>query len=295
MSHNAELQRDDATDASEPDDEQSADPEQLQAQVETLQAENQRLREQYAATQQQTYRYTALGLAGVGLLAGVAGVIITPAQQVLFALAGVGLFAAVLTWFLTPEQFIPVTIGHAVYAPLATNLDAVAGELGLSGNRIYLEQDQESRLYIPEGETTAIPDELDSTFTIGESPEETGISLHPTGRQLVDEFEESHSGPLPDTPSELSSHLVEGLVEGLELATDVDATADPDNHHIIFEITDPQFGSLSQFDHPVQSFLAIGIARGLETPVTVERVSVGDDEEQMTVRWAAFSANDIDQ
>ena len=288
MSHNTTQQRSDASETSEAsttDDEQPPDPAQLQAELEELQAENRRLREQYAATQQQTYRHTALGLAGVGLLAGVLGVIITPAQQVLFALAGIGVFAAVLTWFLTPEQFIPVGIGEAVYEPLAENLDAVAGELGLSGNRIYLEQSQGSRLYIPEGETTTVPEELASVFRIGDSPEETGIALQPTGSRLVDEFEETHSGPLPETPAELSTHLVEGLVDGIELATDVETTVDTENNQITFEVTDPQFGSLAQFDHPVQSFLALGVARGLETPVEVEKVLSSADSELVTVRW----------
>lgn len=283
-------QRSIETEASDADsnDDQPADNELLRDRVSTLEAENQRLREQYATTQQRTYRRTAIGLAGIGAVAAGAAVIVTSAQQILFALAGIGAFAAVLTLYLTPDQFIPVEIGEAVYDPLATNLEDITGELGLSGSRIYLETDSGSRLYIPEGDTTNVPTPLTNVFIVGDSPAETGIALQPTGARLADDFERTHTGPLPETPSELSAHLVEGIVEGFELATAIETDVKPDQHRAVFEITGVNFGSLSRFDHPVQSLLAVGIARGLETPVIVDRVTTDAETATVAIEWSEF-------
>lgn len=274
----------------DPDSDSTADDEALEDQLSTLKAENRRLREQYAETQRQTYRRTAAGLAGVGVLAAGTALLVPSAQQVLFALAGIGVFAAVLTWFLTPEHFIPIETTNAIYQPLAANAEDIAAELGLSGTRIYLETDEGSRLYIPEGETTHLPSAFKSAFVIGETPAETGLALQPTGIQLVDEFEHTHTRPLPETPTELSTHLTEGLVQGLELATAIEADVMTDQHKVIFEITESQFGSLSQFDHPIQSFLAVGVARGLETPVTVTKSTTDDGTATVVIDWADFVA-----
>lgn len=285
MSHNTTAEREDGTASPSTGEETSAESDDRQTRIAELQAEDQRLRERYATTQRQTYRRTALGLGGVGVLAAGTAVLVPPAQQILFALAGIGLFGAVLTWFLTPEQFIPIDVGDAVYEPLASNLDAVTGELGLSGTRIYVETDRGSRLYIPEKDTKHIPQDLGSTFIIGNSPEASGFALRPTGSRLVDEFEQTHTGPLPDSPRELTTHLVEGLVDGFNLAADIDPDISADEDQIVFEITNPQFGSLSRFDHPVQSFLAVGLTRGLEAPITIEMVATGEDTARISLTW----------
>jgi hypothetical protein len=297
MSHNVSSHDDDhavspGTETKTGPETGSLDPEELRAQLDAIQSENQRLREQYAATRQQTYRRTALGLGGVGVLAALTGLLVTSAQQILFALAGIGLFAAVLTWFLTPEQFIPIDIGDAVYEPLAANLDAVAGELGLSKTRIYFETDRGSRVYVPERASTRLPSKLDSTFVIGDSPMDSGLALQPTGARLVDEFEQSHTGPLPESPRELTTHLIEGLVDGIELATNVDPDVAVDQDRIVFEITEPKLGPLSRFDHPVQSFLAVGLTRGLDTPVYIETIETGDEAARIVVRWDDSSASE---
>lgn len=285
MSHNTTADSESHTASSSTGGDSSEEADDLQARITELEAENQRLRDRYTETRQQTYRRTALGLGGVGVITAGIAVLVPSAQQILFVLAGIGFFGAVLTWFLTPEQFIPVDIGDAVYEPLASNLDALTGELGLSGARVYVETDRGSRLYIPEIDTTHIPEEFHSTFVIGNSPETSGLALQPTGSGLVDEFEQTHTGPLPDTPRELTTHLIEGLVDGFELATDIDPDIATDDNQIVFEITNPAFGPLSRFDHPVQSFLAVGLTRGLEAPIAIETVETDEETARVCVTW----------
>lgn len=268
----------------------STDPEQrvdeLRTRVDELEAENRRLREQYAASRRQSYRRTALGLAATGAVAAALALVVPGARQVLFSVAAIGAFAAVLTWFLTPEHVISASVGAAVYRPLAANEDSVTGELGLSARRVYLPADDGGRLFVPEYDSYRLPaDPASETFVVGDTAETSGVSLRPSAQRLFEEFEASHTGPLPDAPDELCAHLIEGLTEGFELADGVDTDVSAAENRATFEIRGCRFGPFSQFDHPVRSFLALGIARGLDVPATVEWETSGADDASLTVRW----------
>lgn len=258
----------------------------LEAELRQLRAENARLRTRYAETKRSSYHREALALAAVGIGAGVVGAVVTTAQSVLFSIAGIGLFAAVLTWFLTPEQFIPADIGRGVFAPLARNGDAIAGQLGLSATRVYLVTGDGPRLFVPKRDEYELPADADLTdpFVIGDEAT-TGLSLEPAATKLLEEFEETHQGPLPDDARELATHLAEGVTEGLEIATGVDADVDGADGRATFDITTMQFGPTAQFDHPVRSFLAVGMARGLGQPVEAEWTTGDDERVVVTVRW----------
>jgi hypothetical protein len=270
------------------------DPEQrvdeLRTRVDELEAETRRLREQYAASRRQSYRRTALGLGATGAVAAALALVVPGARQVLFSVAAIGAFAAVLTWFLTPEHVIPASVGAAVYRPLAANEDSVTGELGLSATRVYLPTEDGGRLFVPEYDSYTLPaDPAADTFVVGDTAETSGVSLRPSAQRLFEEFEASHTGPLPEAPDELCAHLAEGLTEGFELADGVETDVSAAENRATFEVRGCRFGPFSQFDHPVRSFLALGIARGLDAPATVEWETSGADDASLTVRWTDAS------
>jgi len=89
--------------------------EELTVQIELLRERNRQLREEYLRSQQQTYRHSALGLLGVGLIGLAAGAVFVEARTVLIALGATGVFAGVLTYFLTPERFIAASVSGGVY------------------------------------------------------------------------------------------------------------------------------------------------------------------------------------
>lgn len=91
------------------------------ARAELLAEENRRLRAEYARTQQTRYRRTAYGLAALGVLAVLGGLLFPNARGVLFALGGTGLFGGLLTLYLTPGQFVAADVGERVYAAMAAN------------------------------------------------------------------------------------------------------------------------------------------------------------------------------
>jgi hypothetical protein len=276
-------QRTDSTDATDAATEQSA----IAVERDVLREENRQLRAAYRRAQRTTYRRTALGFVGVGALAVAGGLLFPDARTVLFALGGTGLFAGVLTYYLTPERFLAAGVGHDVYRALADTGERLVDELGLTAHRRYVpaEGPHPAWLFVPQHEGDTVPgeDALQPLFVVGEEADDRarGVSLRPTGTPLFERFEEGLPGSLAETPGPLATQLADGVVEQFELATNVrtdvardgTGTVDGEDHPadvvVSFGVTDPTIPSVARFDHPIPSFLAVGLARGLARPVDV--------------------------
>ncbi|WP_455449633.1 hypothetical protein [Natrinema thermotolerans] len=277
---------DDATTETAADGDEPADRLELAARAELLERENRRLRDEYARARQSQYRRTAAGLALIGICAVPLALLVPSARDVLFALAGVGLFGGVLTYYLTPGSFVAAEVGERIYAAMAANEAAVADELGLGADRVYVPTDDPSgtRLYVPQHATGDVPDDLEGPILT--APESRGLALEPTGRPLFEAFEDALADDLATAPEPLAAQLADGLVEQFELAggaePDVDVAAD----RATVAVTDSAFGDVDRFDHPIASFLAVGFAGGLEEPVRLQ-VAAGDDRSDwlITCRW----------
>jgi hypothetical protein len=265
----------------------------LSARLEVLREENERLREEYAATQRTRYRTTALGLAGIGVLAGLAGVLFPPQRTVLFALAGTGLFVGVLTYYLTPEQFFPARIGTTVYEALAANEAALTAELGLEDEQVYVPVDggrDGVRLFVPQHADYELPsaDALGDVFVVTDDESTRGIAVRPTGVGLLDELTRTLSGGLGDDATTIATQLSDALVEQFELVERAQPDVDDAAGQVTVAVTDSAYGSITDFDHPVASVLAVGLARGLDVPVTLDVEARSDDRADyvITCRWA---------
>lgn len=263
-----------------------ADEEELElaAQVELLAAENRRLRTEYARARQSRYRNTAFGLAAIGTVAAVGGLLFPDGREVLFALAATGLFGAVLTYYLTPGRFVAGEVGERVYAPLAENEAALADDLGLTDDRLYLPREGTVRLYVPQRPGGELPEARAGPIVTAEGSR--GLLLETTGSGLFAEFERSLAGDLATEPAPLGTQLVDGLVEGFELVESADPDADPQGRRLTVAVTNSAFGDVDRFDHPVAAFVATGVATGLDRPVALE-VRPGDDRHDwlVTCRW----------
>jgi hypothetical protein len=265
----------------------------LRTKIRRLEEENEQLRKQYRVLRGRRYFLTALGLAVVGITLGALGFVVIAAQEVLFALAATGLFGAVLTYFLTPERLVPIDVGEGIYSALASNEASIAEQLGLSSTRVYLTTGRGPRLFVPESEAydQAVLDTTDVTtgpLVAGETASRSGLSLRPVAGPLLRGFEEQRGRDLSSVPREAVLTLREGVTDGLELATGVDTNLDIADGRVTFEVTDSPYGSPTQFDHPVTSFLGAGLATALETAVEVETTTVqrGDEETTLlTYRW----------
>ena len=260
----------------------------LIAELELLRQENRRLRESYRQVKTTQHRRVALGLAALGLTATLGAVLFPPVRTVLLALGGTGLFVAVLTYYLTPERFVSADVGSEVYSALARNQAAIVSELGLDGTRVYVpvgEAETSVRLFVPQHPDFDIPDgdTLQSVFVVTEGSRERGVVLTPTGDGLFAEFDRALEGQLGDSPDELLPQLREGLVEQFEIANDIEFSVDGPGGRVTAEMDGSVYGDLGRFDHPASSFLAAGLARGLDRPVRVSPEEAGDST--VTFRW----------
>lgn len=272
-----------------------SEDEQLAGELARLEAENSRLREEYARSKQTEYRQTAIALVLVGAIAAGGAVLFVSARTVLFALAGTGVFLGILTYYLAPEQFLPASVGREVYGALAESHDQLCAELGLSDRAVYIPTETGVRLYVPQTASAPLPEEtaLDETFVV--TDESRGVAFQPTGGPLFAEFERALTGSLAETPDELTTQLTDALVEQFELVESIDTSVSGDGSsgQVTVGAVDSPYGPLDQFDHPLVSVLAVGLARGLDqsVEVTVERDTDRADA-LVTCRWPATADTD---
>ncbi|ELY93041.1 hypothetical protein C482_20241 [Natrialba chahannaoensis JCM 10990] len=265
----------------------NSDPEavKLSAQVELLTEENERLREEYVRARRSQYRTTAFGLAGIGILAILGGLLFPAAREVLIGLGATGLFGALLTYYLTPTQFVAADVGERVYTATTTNLAGIADELGLHDEQVYVPGEREpAQLYVPQHAEFTIPDSRLGPIVVDE--DSRGLLLTPTGTELFREFECGLSGELATSPPVLAEQLTDALVQQFELARSTDVDSDPEHDRVTVAITGSAFGPVDRFDHPIGSFLAVGFATGLDRPITLEvSPDSGQADWLVTCRW----------
>lgn len=289
----------DVGNAADSDSDGLSDVERLAGRIAILEAENQRLRDEYARIRRTRYRQAAVALVGVGLLAALGGLLAPAASTVLLALAGTGVFLGILTYYLAPERFLPASVGREVYTTLAANEQRLVAGLGLSDDRIYvpLDGDDRARLYVPQRSSAPLPDvtALDETFVV--DGDHRGVAFRPTGASLFDEFERALAGTLASTPDSIVAQLADALVEQFELVESAQRSVEPDATaeagQVTLGVDDSAYGPLDQFDHPVASFLGVGLARGLGLPVavSVELLDDGRVDAVVTCRWPVGEAD----
>lgn len=241
----------------------------------------------------------ALVFAAFGLLAGGGAVVFPRLRTTLFVLYWTFLFAAALLWFLTPERRIRARISERIYADIAANEAALVAAYESEDTQVYVprsdsENDPPAWLFIPLHADYDVPDdtELESLSVVSDREEHRGLSLVPSGSSLFGEFESMLNGDLSGSPDDLSIQLADGLTEGLELADRVTVEVHPAEQRVVFEVTNNLYGPVDRFDHPVSSFLAVGLAVGLGRPIATEtRTTDGRSDHTVICYWGS---NDVE-
>ena len=257
------------------------DREELAAQIELLREENRRLRAEYARARRSSYRRTGVGLAAVGLVAAAAAWGLPGSREILFVLAATGLFGAVLTYYLTPERFVAAAVGEAAARTLADGLGAVAADVGLSDERVYVPgPGGRVRLFVPQRTPFSVPEDPRPGFLVGDDPAERGLVVDATGAALFGEFERALDGPLDGDLPTVGDRVAGGLVEVFELVDR--ATPETDGRVLRLGVAGSALGPVDGFDHPVVSVAATAVARALGEPVSASVVE-GDDRHDAVV------------
>lgn len=254
------------------------DPDLLEARLELLAEENDRLREEYARTKQTRYHHTAIGLASLGAIAIAAALAFPGVRDILIAIGAIGLFGAILVYYLTPETVLPASIGEHTYDAMADTLAGIVASLGLRDIAIYTPTTDGVHLFVPQPSATDLPEPTSGPIVTDEATR--GLFIRPTGAALLDELERTIRGDLPDAPGPLADQLADGVVEVFELASSVDADIEDDQ--VTFAVSASAFGAIDRFDHPLPSTLAAGLAAGLDEPIRLD-VDRGDERHDWLV------------
>ncbi|MFA1611742.1 hypothetical protein [Halobellus rubicundus] len=275
------------------------DGEQLRGRIAVLEEENRRLRREYLRARQSQYRRSAVAMAIVGAVALTGAGILPALRETLLILAATGGFGGALLYFLTPDRLVPASVGQATYAAYRSHATALRGELGLQERSIYVpletagETDAGVRLFVPHAVDWELPDtqSLRETFVSPNQDPRRGVAFTPTGLRLWTAFSRG-TATLADSPDQLAAQLGEAVVEQFELARAADTDVDEPAGRISIVVEDVSYGAPSNFDHPLVSFVAVGLARGLDTPVEVVSVDTVDDGHRITLGYdesAAYS------
>jgi len=256
------------------------------ARAELLEEENRRLRAEYARSRKAEYRRIAYGLAAIGLVGLVGGLLFPAGREVLFAFGFTGLFGSVLTLYLSPTQVVAADVGERVYAAMAANDAALATQLGLGADHVYVPgEGKPAHLFVPQDDGSEPPELGEGPIVVAE--EHRGLLLETTGAYLFEEFERALSGDLATEPGPLATQLADAGVEQFELATSTDADVDAAGGRATFRLSGSAFGDVDRFDHPLASFLGSGFAAGLDRPVSLEVDSGGEYADWLvTCRWS---------
>lgn len=272
-----------ATDA---DTDEAPDRDALEARIELLEAETERLRTQYAQAKRTRYRRTALGLAGLGGVALLGGLLFTAARDVLFIIAAIGLFGGLLTYYLTPERFVAADVAERVYQSLAGNEAALAADLGLSGDIAYLPTpaaEQPATLFIPQEPDAPLPEPAAMEGPLVVTDATQGLALDPSGAGLFTDFEATLTGGLGETPGQIARQVKDGVVEAFELAEDTELEVDGTDGRVTLACGESAYPAA--FDTPVASLLATALAVGLDTAVEVTTRTDEATDLTVTCQW----------
>lgn len=281
------------------DDEERSEIDVARAERRKVEAENERLRRQWATNVGQTrHDRISLGFALLGVGAGALGLVLPGSREVLFAIAAIGLASGLLIRYLNTEKLIPVRVSEELTEPLLTNEAAVANQLDLSDKQVYLPTEAgvrlvvpETRSYDPEALIDAIDDEherfgTDRPFVFSDSPRESALSLRPSAESLLRSFIVQRDGERPESPSRAIASLQEGVTDVLELADSVEADFDG-LERVTYELEGTGFTSTNRFDPPVVSFLGAGMTWALSTPVEADVQSSDGEKLVVTYEWDA--------
>jgi len=255
--------------------------------VDLLREENRRLRERVREARRSRYRRTARWLAVVGGIAAGAAALFPTVRRTLLVLAGIGFFAAVLTRLVTPERFVAADTAEAVNWAWRRSTDEMAAQLDLAERRVYVpvEGTPSARLFLPVSREYELPERaaLSNPLVVDVPAGRRGLSLVPAGASLFDEFERSLAEPLGDTAPSVTDQVADALVNGFELADRVERDCDAESGRATVTIHGAAYGG-DGTDGPLGSFVAVTLARALESPVELEVVD-REASRVVTCRW----------
>jgi hypothetical protein len=275
---------------------EKADIEKLRAllrRIQELERERDQLKERMWKTRGSPLRLIAvlmLTLGGIALVSSVVYLV------TVFAFIGLGLtFWGALLLFIKPSGYLKAELmDSALLSPIMMT-DRMLGELGYSGNGIYMRDNkQESFVFVPAENTAEIPtsSQLERNIFLA-SPK--GVILPPPGQSLANFLEEELGGRL--TIRELASlqgRLAKVLIENLEIAKDFEMQLEAGQ--VRFRFIESAYASLcrelmdktricSTIGCPLCSAMACILTASTQRPIAFEGETLSENQRVMEAKY----------
>jgi hypothetical protein len=197
-------------------------------------------------------------------------------------LSGTVFVAGVLNHLLVSDRELPPAVTESVYTAFASAAENVVSERSLSEHRVYVPSGGRSsaRLIVPADGTDPLAREWDSEGAV----DSDDAVFTPTGEPLYRTYRRART-PSSIADSERSlSRLGDALDGGFELVDEVSVSVADRTGAVSFEAC--VLPDVDRIDHPVPSFLAVGLAREMGRPVLVEAVRTSTDSSgTVELRW----------
>jgi hypothetical protein len=237
------------------------------------------------------YRGGAVLLFVIAVVSGGAASFYPSASEVLAALAGVGVVGAVLCMVLSSGVRHPVEVSQSLYEATADNRAAIVDHFAVTGHRTYVptgERPVDARFYVGGTMDQPVPSAENLDSVVVDSDRRQALSLVPTGRGLVRDFEPSVAD-LPEEDRAVVQALLEGVTDYYELAesTGLERIADLDvaeRRRVTVRVRGGTVGDLGRLDHPIQSFIGVGLAVATGAPVESES-TVKEGTAYLSFEW----------
>jgi len=225
--------------------------------------------EEVQATNYSSYRskyYTGIGMlliCAAGLLAG--AFLFAAVREMLVALSVAAIFGAILLYLVTPERFITASVAGSVTAVMNSNIEALVETTGVVRTPRYVPTTDGVKLFFPSVAVVSTPPTETLVSADEGSQIEDGIVLEPSAKRLVAALGDGAADDyqtLSETLGLLSSAMVGqfGLADGATIES-------IDDQHATVRVRGSIFDDSTRFDHPIQSFLAVGLAMRVEATV----------------------------
>jgi len=267
--------------------------------IETLEARNRELERENARLRSVTgplvtYRHGVVLFLLVSVGAAAGTFLYPGSRDVLIAVAGTGAFGAILLGMLVQEWFLSASVSRAIYDTLCENETRIASRLGVAETSRYVPTGRESlgvRLYLSRSLDDPIPpsDALGSTAVTVDG--HYSLLLEPTGAEFVDLFERTN-GALPEDVRAAAVALRESVVHQFELAigaevADLELPSGPGRNRLRVRVWGSVLGDPGRLDHPIRSFIGVGIARVVGGPVESETWLDDNENTVLVFRWGS--------
>lgn len=235
-------------------------------------------------------RQSAFGFIILGLVSTAGGLLEWNTQMavVLVAVGATFFFGGIVTLTLDSGQYLVTSVHQSIYSDLSENLERLIEAYDLQKTLIYLPRtgSESPVLFLPKHPDHQLPRDIerDSLFVESHNSRAEGIILRPAGATLFSKFESMLEGEMGGTIEELTRQLSDGLIEGFELVDGIRTDVRPEDNVVEFVITGDLHRTGRAHENPVQSFLAVGLAKGLDTPIAVEPIQETENNEALAFR-----------